>query len=257
MKLYITILILFLSLNNYAKQNEKKLLYFDDKIGDVYKINRLSNKKIFLNNKHIKTLNYKYIGKKVVGNNKKSKIITELNNLYKNNKLIMKQYSKFIREKNGSIKVKNNYIYPLIRGVPQFPDFKVSIGDSWQAKGFSVLNVTKLGFRKPILSPIDVRYKYETIKKINGVECAVISAYFIDNLDNKIPAGPMYKKLWVSKSGLLPVRWIGFSNGLYYYSLKDNYIIRFKLNYIHIFILENGLIQEITGSDYANIIRKR
>ncbi len=263
--LCLTIISLFFYSKGESKEvKEKVLFYYDDQNNDKTTLTTISEQKVLLNNKFIQRVYQKYIGKfhvQVDENNKK--VITGKYSLFRKSKktnsyrLYKKQVTRFTRDKKGKLKVEPQFFYPALRSVPQFPEYKVGPGDSWESHSHISQDHRKFGIPNPHLIEITPRYLYLKNVTYKGKECALISIRFLVNQNNLVRIGKRYRRLWVSKKGHYVARWMGTFAGRYYYSLKDHYVIHFKAHYNHLFFYENGIVQEIIGDDLGNVERQR
>ncbi len=243
---------------------DKILLYYDDQDNDKTTLTTVSEQKILLNNKFIQRVYQKYIGRfhVQVDKNKKKVIIGKYSLFRKLKKkapfkLHKKQVTRFTREKTGKLKVEPQFFYPALRSVPQFPEYKVGPGNSWESHSHISQDQREFGIPNPHLIEITPRYLYLKNVTYKGKECALISIRFLVNQNNLVRIGKKYRRLWVSRKGLYIARRMGTFTGQYYYSLKDHYIIHFKVHYNHLLFYENGIVQEIIGDDLGDVERKR
>lgn len=84
-------------------------------------------------------------------------------------------YSDFKILSNGKFIVDDKYFMPNVRHIPAFPSSEVAKGNTWQESGEILFN----NFSTPFTITFPVTYKLTEIKKINGIEVAVIDYSFI------------------------------------------------------------------------------
>ncbi|MBN2533955.1 MAG: OmpA family protein [Spirochaetales bacterium] len=60
----------------------------------------------------------------------------------------------------GRYEVNQNYLFPLMRDVPLFPEKKISPGDTWKAEGIEVHDFRRYMIQMPVHVPVTVNYEY-------------------------------------------------------------------------------------------------
>lgn len=84
-------------------------------------------------------------------------------------------YSDFKILTNGKFIVDKKYFMPNVRHIPALPSKNISVDASWQDDGEILFN----NFPMPFTLTFPVNYRLREIKKINGLEIAVIDYSFV------------------------------------------------------------------------------
>ena len=100
------------------------------------------------------------------------------------------------RTKLGELYDSDSDSLPTVRNIPSFPDYEVSVGESWQADGLEVHDCKELfGMNQSLVIPFTATYTYSGNDLINGVELQVIDVeyeFFQDNTRGKVYRGTTY-----------------------------------------------------------------
>jgi len=83
------------------------------------------------------------------------------------------------RTKQGQLLNPDNDFLPTVQSIPSFPDYKVGIGDSWQAEGKEVHDLrTLFNMNSALVIPFTATYTYSEDVTIDGVKLNVIDCYY-------------------------------------------------------------------------------
>ncbi len=116
------------------------------------------------------------------------------------------------RSKYGELYDSDSDSLPTVRNIPSFPDYPVSIGDSWEAEGLEVHDCKELfGMNDSISIPFTAHYTYAGDDLINDTKLNIILVeyeFFQDNTRGKIYRGTAYagargwakQKIWWDSS---------------------------------------------------------
>jgi outer membrane protein OmpA-like peptidoglycan-associated protein len=87
--------------------------------------------------------------------------------------------SMFWRDEFGVYDIENQYLYPIVRNLPVFPDNDFEPGDTWSAEGEEVHDLSDFGYSEYLKIPITVYYEYVEKRFIDGTEVAVLNIEYI------------------------------------------------------------------------------
>lgn len=153
--------------------------------------------------------------------------------------------SLFWRDQYGVYDIEPQYLYPIVRNVPVFPDRELEPGDTWSSEGEEVHDLSDLGYNRYLKIPIDVFYEYVEKRIINGTNIAVLNIQYnsIKNL-NSIPA----------PGEIAVYKIIGNSQQEYLWDLDRGRVYSYSDQFDFLYIMSTGEIIRFTGTSNGRLI---
>jgi len=154
--------------------------------------------------------------------------------------------SEYWRDEYGMYDIEKQYVMPVVRNVPKFPERNLEVGDQWVGAGHEVHDFRhSLGIPKLVRFPITVSYTYKGTETRNDIKCDVIAIeYTVFNRPHmNIPRGA---------TGL--ERITGFSNQTLYWDSLRGRPYEYEEEFDFVFKLSNGTTIEYTGTAEARVI---
>lgn len=155
-------------------------------------------------------------------------------------------FSRFWRDSHGEYDIDPSYYMPVVRDVPIFPEKKIDVGDSWEAKGEEVHDLRNgYGIPTPLQFPFEAKYRYLGKADYNDKEYDLISVqYTVRHRTSN----------YFRRFSIYPVRITGFSDQQIYWDNKMGRPHAYTEQFSMIFSLSTGDQYEFTGTARAEII---
>lgn len=138
--------------------------------------------------------------------------------------------SRFVRSKSGKYTIGDEYFMPVVRDNPIFPEWKVSVGDTWEADGYEAEDFRRLfGMEKPFKVPFKAKYRYLDKVEENGKTLNVIEVKY----DFKYKSPPPPAGYGVQELASYPAVTTGYSHETLYWDNErgevDHYTEDFRI----------------------------
>ncbi len=153
--------------------------------------------------------------------------------------------SLFWRDEYGVYDIGPQYLYPIVRDLPIFPEEDIEIGHSWSAMGEEVHDLSAFGYEELLKIPIKVYYEYVEKKIIDGTNVCVLNIEYISvNNFNDIPPPGVVSIFKITGNSKQEYLW-DLDRGRPY-SYMDEF------NFIYVF--SNGNIIQFEGTSNGKVI---
>jgi outer membrane protein OmpA-like peptidoglycan-associated protein len=155
--------------------------------------------------------------------------------------------SRFWRDAAGAFTIDAQYVMPVVRDVPLFPDGELEPGDTWTAAGEEVHDLRGDFYDAPLLLrfPIQVHYTYLRNEAREGKELAVLAIEYtlFERFDR-----------FRSSGGRLPVRISGRSEQTYFWDIAAGRPSHYQESFDFIFYLADGQVIEFEGTSSGRLL---
>ena len=94
-------------------------------------------------------------------------------------------HSLFWRDPRGRYSIDPQYIMPIVRNIPLFPEDSINPGESWIAEGEEVHDLRVFGIRDPLRIPLSVRYLYVGKERREEREIAVFEVSYYSTVNTR------------------------------------------------------------------------
>lgn len=152
--------------------------------------------------------------------------------------------SQFWRDRKGKFGSSGEYLMPVVRDMPLFPDKELKVGDTWSATGAEYHDFRPWGFEYPAHNTMEVNYIYLRDDVVRDQKVAVLKIYYISE-------GNFEKYLKYNSAA--PEKIIGFSDQLLYWNIAlgrlEGYEDKFNVRYFY----ANGRVQQFRGTVIAEV----
>ncbi|WP_319558794.1 OmpA family protein [Marispirochaeta sp.] len=150
----------------------------------------------------------------------------------------------YSRDSLGRMDVPDRYSFPVVRGVPRFPERDVSPGETWAGAGEEVHDFRESGSGLGIVSfPINVAYQYLGIEEYKGRPLHAIDAAY--QVYHRFP----------STRGLSPEQISGFSTQHLYWDNDQGYLAAYTEEFELVMQLNDGSSWIFRGTASAEVIQ--
>jgi len=154
--------------------------------------------------------------------------------------------SEFWRGPLGEYRIEPQYLMPVVRNVPLFPETALAPGDRWTAQGDEVHDMRlSFGIEEPLRFPMDVHYEYLGTREFEGRDYAEISIRYtiFQPTGYRLPRGQIY-----------PVRISGFSHQNLLFDQERGRPHYYEEEYSLVLSLSDGSQYEFFGDASGRII---
>lgn len=153
--------------------------------------------------------------------------------------------SQFWIDALGRYEIADNYFMPVVRSVPSFKAGTVKVGDTWEARGEEVHNLTR-GFEinEPIRFPVMVGYEYAGKGAFEG------KVYDVFNVHYSFLESIKLKKQYE----FYPVRIGGESNQKVYWDAEHGRAFAYEETFDFLWIFNTGVTIEYIGKASARVV---
>jgi len=141
---------------------------------------------------------------------------------------------------------------PVVRNVPIFPKNDVQVGETWSALGEEAYDFSIVfGIEKPVITPLNISYKYDRIEKKDSEELHIILAEYKKEYD--VPQSFIKKYMRDGGSGVWPLKTIVKSKQKIAWNSKKGSIAFYDEDFKIRLILNNGGTVDYKGSSHAKV----
>jgi len=153
--------------------------------------------------------------------------------------------SVFWRDQYGVYDIEPEYLYPIVRNLPVFPEEELEVGDTWAAMGEEVHDLSAFGYEELLKIPINVYYEYTEKRNINGTNVCVLNIEYISIKNfNEIPPPGVIELFKIAGNSKQEYLW-DLDRGRPY-SYMDEF------NFLYVF--SNGNIVQFEGTSSGEVI---
>jgi outer membrane protein OmpA-like peptidoglycan-associated protein len=156
--------------------------------------------------------------------------------------------SEFWRDERGGTRIGAQHLYPIVRGIPSFPEDAIAPGTTWRAPAEEAHDLRDYGIAAPIKVPLDVVYTYIGREVRDGVETAVLR---ISYSATTALAGLR------SPRGAAPARIIGTDEMRYYFDVAAGRVHSYEDHFYYVYLLNNGQHVEYEGTSKGHVVYTR
>lgn len=154
--------------------------------------------------------------------------------------------TEFWRDAKGLYTISPQYLVPIVRHVPRFPDRPLSPGDTWVFPGEEVHDMREdFGLTTPLRVPMQVYYKYVGDQVVEGKTYRLISVSY----DIFARTGFTY-----SPKGYYPVRMTGSSRQLVLWDLEAGRPESYEEEYSLFLHLNTGDVFQFNGKADSRLV---
>lgn len=156
-------------------------------------------------------------------------------------------HSVFWRDAAGLFDIEPQYVMPVVRDVPAFPEAELAPGDSWTAAGEEVHDLRGDFYAMPLTVrfPLQVHYTYLRNEVRQGKKLAVLSIEYtlFERFDQ-----------WRASGARLPVRISGRSEQTYFWDIQAGRPYSYQESFDFIFYLADGQVIEFEGTSSGRLL---
>ncbi|AEJ61138.1 OmpA/MotB domain protein [Spirochaeta thermophila DSM 6578] len=152
--------------------------------------------------------------------------------------------SRYWLSPSGKVEIAPEYVMPVVRDVPLFPEEDVQPGDSWVAQGEEVHDFEELGLTRPFRFPILVRYTYEGEVDWKGRRLHLLKVEYPVFHEPSVP----------DPSPMAPVRIHGYSRQRHYWDAERGMLVYYEEEFAFVLTLKTGDVYEFTGTADAEVV---
>jgi outer membrane protein OmpA-like peptidoglycan-associated protein len=154
--------------------------------------------------------------------------------------------SEFWRDPLGRYTIGRQYLFPIVRSVPVFPEGALEPGVSWIAGGEEVHDLREpFGIMAPVTVPLDVSYTYVGREVRAGVEVARLRLRYSASASLRTLRSP---------SGLTPTRIMGTSEQTYWFDPALGRVHSYEDTFVYVYLLSDGQYIEYEGTSRGRAI---
>lgn len=154
--------------------------------------------------------------------------------------------SEFWRDERGRYTIGRQYLFPIVRNVPVFPDEALTPGRSWTAGGEEVHDLREpFGIMQPVSVPLDVSYTYVGRDVRDGVEVAVLRVKYSATASLRTLRSP---------TGVAPTRIMGSSDQTIWFDENLGRVHSYEDRFLYVYLLSDGQHIEYEGSSRGRAI---
>ncbi len=153
--------------------------------------------------------------------------------------------SEFWRDERGVTRIGSQYLYPIVRGIPSFPEQAVEPGTTWRAPAEEAHDLRDYGITQSVKVPLDVVYTYTGREVRDGVQTAVLRISYSATTTLTGVRSP---------KGAAPARIIGTDEMLYYFDVAGGRIHSYEDHFYYVYLLNNGQHVEYEGTSKGHVV---
>ena len=154
--------------------------------------------------------------------------------------------SVFWRAPEGGLEIADQYLMPIVRGVPTFPQEELQPGDTWVGVGEEVHDFSRnFGVAEPFRFPIRVNYTYLGRERRGGRDVGVLA------IDYTVFHRP---RLQVGDSFNTPERLTGLSEQLYYWDFEAGRAVAYSEQFEFFVHLASGQVYRFEGTASGELV---
>ncbi len=154
--------------------------------------------------------------------------------------------SEFWRDERGRYAIGRQYLFPIVRDVPVFPEEALAPGRSWTAGAEEVHDLREpFGIMQPVSVPLDVCYTYVGREVRDGLDVAVLRV--------KYSAAASLRTLR-SPTGVAPIRIMGTSEQTIRFDESLGRVHSYEDRFLYVYLLSDGQFIEYEGSSRGHAV---
>ena len=158
----------------------------------------------------------------------------------------------FWRDDMGKYSIGQQYFMPVVRNVPIFPENDIQIGETWNAQGEEAYDFSSVfGIEKPVITPLNISYKYDRVEKIDGVQLHIILAEY--EKEYTVPESFIRQYMKNGGRGVWPSKTTVKSKQKIAWNAKKGSIAFYDEKFSIRLLLNNGVTVDYKGSSHAKV----
>ena len=164
-------------------------------------------------------------------------------------------HSLFWRDPRGRYSIDPQYIMPIVRNIPLFPEDSINPGESWIAEGEEVHDLRVFGIRDPLRIPLSVRYLYVGKERREEREIAVFEVSYYSTVNTREGAARGSSDWEIPEPGSrMPLKIKGSSEQIYRWDIERGIPYSYKDRFDYIYILSDGRVVEFEGTSIGRVV---
>jgi len=157
--------------------------------------------------------------------------------------------SEFWRDERGRYTIGRQYLFPIVRDIPVFPEEPIEEGRSWTEGGEEVHDLREpFGIMQPVSVPLDVFYTYVGREVRDGVEVAALRVRYSAAASLRNVRSPR---------GVWPTRIMGNSEQTVYFDAALGRVHSYEDHFTYVYLLSDGQHIEYEGSSKGKVLYPR
>ncbi|MGP1455675.1 MAG: OmpA family protein [Treponema sp.] len=163
--------------------------------------------------------------------------------------------SVFRRDALGNYTISSEYVMPVVRDVPVFPERDVVVGESWSHQANEAHDLRdSFGIKEPLIVPFIVHYTYKGPVLKEGKTYQLIEAVY--NLNYTIPRSILQRQLYNRSKNAMgyPVKTTGYSKQQLYWDNETGILPFYEEVFDIQMTLNTGDIVQFQGTAHAETI---
>ena len=147
-------------------------------------------------------------------------------------------------DEQGRYEVNQNYLFPLMRDVPMFPDKDISPGDTWKAERKEIHDFRRYKIQIPIQVPVTVHYKYVKNETIGETRVARLKLNY-----------QIYKELHelLHIPGKHPLLIYGKVEQVFYWDIENGRPHSYEDSFDIIYVFNDNQMYEFVGTSRGEL----
>jgi outer membrane protein OmpA-like peptidoglycan-associated protein len=155
-------------------------------------------------------------------------------------------HSRFWRDERGLYRIDPQYLMPIIRNIPVFPEESLDVEATWSAQAEEVHDLRVYGIEQPLRIPLNVQYAFVGRDRREGRELAVFEIAYSASQNLRSAA---------QTSMLMPLKIKGDSVQTYYWDVEAGRPFEYQDRFDYVYLLSDGRFIEFEGTSRGKVIQ--
>ena len=156
--------------------------------------------------------------------------------------------SEFWRDGRGRYDIGAEYLMPIVRGIPLFPEQDIQPDAYWTAEAEEMHDLTAFGVPEPLSVPLSVHYRYVGRETRDGVRVAVFEIQYSASVNLRDVPSPGFRA---------PLKIKGSSEQIYRWDIARGRPYSYQDSFDYIYVISDGTVIEFEGSSLGKVVDSR